>query len=276
MPVVNASLPGPAQVRLSPDGTRLAVIVDGDIWVYDVSGRPPVKLTTGGGIDMPLWTPDSLEIVYARTRPPFRLFSIRADVGSAPAPVSPLGHYHPHGWSPDGRYLVTAVNSYSPTGWDVLKIPWRNGIPEPLARTSSADGMHGAAMSPDGQWLAYTLNVTGSHQVWVRPYSGPGAPVPVSANGGVDPQWARNGRALYFVEGGNRLMAVDVRPGPAFDFTPPRLLFESSFPFAPFPNSSYDVAADGRFLVIRPAPPSAPPPITVVLNWAAGLTGDSR
>ncbi len=271
--VVDSPLPRPEQLRLSPDGTRLAMIVDHQVWVYDLSGRPAMKLTSGAYADMPLWSPDGKDVIYAATQPPFHLFSVRVDVGSTPKPVSPLGHYHPHGWSSDGRDLITVLNSYSPSGWDIVTIPRQgSGAPAPFVRSPSDDGMFGAALSPDGKWLAYTLNVTGNHEIWVRPYAGSTPPVRVSANGGVDPQWARDGNELYFVENLKRLMIVAIRPGTTFDFSPPRLLFEAPYPIASlFPNQSYDVARDGRFVMIRPAPPVSPMPITIVLNWASGL-----
>jgi eukaryotic-like serine/threonine-protein kinase len=273
--LVQSPLPGLEQLRLSPDGTRLAGIVHGDVWVYDLGGRPPIKLTSGGGIDTPVWSPDGQEIIYSSNQPSFRLFSVPVAVGSTPAPVSPLGHYHAHGWSPDGRDVIAVLNSYSPSGWDILKVPWRRDVPpEPFVKTSSDDGMFGATLSPDGRWLAYTLNATGNHEVWVRPYAGSAPPVRVSAHGGVDPQWARDGTELYFLENLMRMMVVAIKPGAAFDFTPPRPLFELPFPTASvFPNLSYDVAADGKFMMVRPAPPPASPtPITVVLNWASALT----
>jgi len=272
--IVPSPLPAAAQVRLSPDGTRLAVIVGGELWVYDLGGRPPIKLTSGGGIDMPFWSPDGSEIIYSGPSP-IQLFAVRVEVGSTPGPVSPLGHYHAHGWSPDGRDLITVLNSYSPSGWDIFKLPWRRDAPpESFVTTSSDDGMHGAALSPDGRWLAYTLNATGSHEIWVRQYAGSAAPVRVSSNGGVDPQWARDGSELYFLENRRRMMVVVIKPGATFNFTPPRPLFELPFPTPNvFPNQSYDVAADGRFVMIRPAPPPASPtPITIVLNWASEST----
>jgi hypothetical protein len=134
--------------------------------------------------------------------------------------------------------------------------------------------MAGSTLSPDGRWLAYTLNATGNHEIWVRPYAGSAAAVRVSANGGVDPQWSRDGSELYFLEGLKRMMVVAVTPGATFSFRPARPLFELPFPTSNvFPNQSYDVAADGRFVMVRPAPPpAAPTPITIVLNWASGLT----
>ena len=63
--VLTASpLGGPQNPRLSPNAERFAIVVEGDVWVYDVSGRPPIKLTFDGGHYSPLWTPDGQRIVY--------------------------------------------------------------------------------------------------------------------------------------------------------------------------------------------------------------------
>ena len=254
----------------------MAIVVDGDIWVYDLAGRPPTKVTSDGTADMLLWSRDGTGIIYESTRAPVRLYWVRinADLVGSPVPASPHGHFHPHGWLPDGETLMTVLNTYSASGWDILALaPRADAVPAPLVHTPSDDGMFGAALSPDSQWLAYSSNVTGGHEIWVRPVSGSAAPVRVSARGGVDPQWSRHGHELYFVENGTRLMAVTVQPGSGFNFASPRLLFESRYPYAAGQRSNlhYDVAADGRFVVIRPAPAAAPAPITVVVNWASDL-----
>jgi serine/threonine-protein kinase len=268
-PLLETPLNRPGQVRLSPDGHRLAVIVDGDVWVYDLRGRPPIKLTSGGGNDMLLWTPDGTRIVYAASQP-YRLLSVPTASAGATTPeqVSPNGHYHPHGWSPDGRELVAVLNTYSPAGWDILGLPQHERRePTAIARTLYDEGTSGAALSPDGRWLAYTSNVTGQTEIWVQSYPGPGAAVRVSPHGGVDPQWARDGRTLYYLEN-KRLMAVAVESGSAFDFKPAAFLFEMPELAQQFPNQSYDVAPDGRFITIKAVSTAASaPPITVILNW---------
>ena len=76
-----------------------------------------------------------------------------------------------------------------------------------LVKTASIEGSAGIALSPDGGWLAYTSNITGRSEVWVQPYAGPGPPVRVSPNGGLEPLWGREGRELYYLEG-NRMMSV--------------------------------------------------------------------
>jgi dipeptidyl aminopeptidase/acylaminoacyl peptidase len=273
-PAVEDPLAYPQNPRLSPDGKRVALMLGGNLWVYDLTGRPPVKLTFDGSSDIPLWTPDGQRLVYASNASPTRLVSVSASgiSNDTPQPVSPMGHYHPHGWSADGRELIAVLNSYSPTNWDILKIPVdEKGAPQPILKTRSAEGITGAALSPDGRWLAYTSSVTGTLEVWVQPYPGPGAPVRVSPNGGADPVWAKNGRELFYLED-RKMMTVSVDTGPTFDFTGPVVLFESVYLHPAGSPLSYDVAADGRFIMLkRVDTPTGPTPINVVLNWAPGL-----
>ena len=134
-------------------------------------------------------------------------------------------------------------------------------------QTPAAEGQVGAALSPDGRWLAYASNVTGLQEIWVRPYPAPGAAVRVSPNGGVEPVWARNGRELYYLEA-NKLMSIAIQARSDFNFKPPTLLFESNYVHGGHPPS-YDVAPDGRFLMIKSASTqTVAAPIIVVLNWA--------
>jgi serine/threonine-protein kinase len=127
-------------------------------------------------------------------------------------------------------------------------------------------------MSPDGRWLAYTSESTGRNEIWVRPFPGPGPAVRISSNGGVEPVWARNGKELFYIEGGN-MIAVTVEAGAAFDFQPPARLFESSYGLSQQPPS-YDVTPDGRFVMIKPDD-AGEKPISVILDWQERLSARS-
>jgi len=272
--LVPTPLDRPSNPRLSPDGHRLALFVAGNLWVYDLSGRPPIKLTSDGNGDLPLWTRDGSRLIYASNTHPQGLVSIPADTqGGAPERVSPVGHYHPHGWSADGREMVVVLNSYSKTAWDILKLPaHEEGAQQSVVQTSSWEGEDGVALSPDSRWLAYTSNVTGAEEIWVQRYPEAASPIRVSPNGGKDPQWSSDGRELYYLEI-NKLMSVVVDTRSGFEFKPPTMLFESHYVHTRFPNKSYDVAPDGRFLMIKAAGTSpASSAFTIVLNWTAGLT----
>lgn len=255
--------------RLSPDGRRLALVVAGDLWVYDLEGRPPIKITFDvRQFATSLWTPDGRRLVL-ETDP---LRSLPADgSGGAPEIVSPEGHYHPHGWSADGRELIVVQVEGAQTSPDILRLQMgTKSEAQVVVQTPAEEGRFGAAMSPDGRWLAYASDATGQQEIWVRPYPGPGAAIRVSPNGGVEPVWARNGGELYYLEG-NRLMAVAVDARTEFNFKPAMLLFESTYVRGGQPPS-YDVAADGRFLMIKSASPRAGvTPLTIVLNWTDKL-----
>jgi hypothetical protein len=102
--------------------------------------------------------------------------------------------------------------------------------------------------------------------VWVRAYPGPGAPVRVSANSGAEPQWSRNGRELFFLEGPETMMRTAIKPGPELAFESPAVLFRTRFT-RPGQPPSYDIAPDGRFLFVRTVEGQAPINLVVAINW---------
>ena len=224
-----------------------------------------MKLTFGGNVQLPLWTPDGRWIVF-NDNGTGRVMSVLADNSAPPQPAGPPGRFYPLNWAPDGRLLALNVSG---TGNGLVRLALEAGAtPEPVLRSAS-EGAGGVAVSPDGRWLAYMSNATGRYEIWVRPYPGPGAAVRVSPNEGVEPAWARGGDELYYLEP-TRVMSVPVKTGARFEFGAPMVLFDNQYARMGFP--AYDVAADGRFLMIKPAAPAyGTAPIQVVLNWTALL-----
>jgi len=260
--------------RVSPDGRRLAVVHDGDVWVQDLDGRPPVPLTVAkqaGGYFAPLWSPDGRRLIIERGTPR-ALVSIATDGSeSTPVRISPENrHLHPHGWSSDGRELLV-MELVDANNDDILTLtPGENGEFRPVVATPAAEGVSGAALSPDHRWLAYTSNVSGPTEIWVRAYPGPGAAFRVSPSGGREPVWAPNGRELYYVEE-DRLMAVPIQPGPEFRFGKPVQLF-AGMEMAQAQPPNYDVGRDGRFVVLKASQRAeAGPPFHVIVNWTSKL-----
>jgi hypothetical protein len=98
----------------------------------------------------------------------------------------------------------------------------------------------------------------------------------VSTNGGNQPRWRRDGKELFYLAPDRKLMVVDVKEdGNSFTAGSPRALFDmrvATITLTPSSISTYEVAGDGqRFLVNTQVEESAPSPLTVVLNWTAGL-----
>jgi Tol biopolymer transport system component len=134
-----------------------------------------------------------------------------------------------------------------------------------------------AMFSPNGRWMAYASDESGRFEVYVTPFPGPGPRTPVSTDGGVEPLWSRDGRELYYREN-DRLMAADFR-GAADTIGRPRVLFEGRFEKTAGmggDTANYDVAPDGRFVMVRRKHLQAPTTIQVVLNWPALLPSAAR
>jgi Tol biopolymer transport system component len=265
--LVDTPLVHPEYVALSPDGKRVALVANSALWVHDLGGRPPIKLTSTGAPATPIWTRDGQRIIYEPNTPEYErvLVSLAADGSSSkPEPVSADGHLHPFAWTPDGKELIAALLGGS--NGDIVRFPPRSDARlETILETPAQEGNGGIALSPDGRWMAYTSNTTDNRELWVKPYGREGAPVRVSPTGGSQPMWSKNGRELFYRDGPNKVMSVAVKNGATFDFDPAVVLFEGSFLQSVQPPS-WDLASNGQFLMLRSVD-AAPSPITVILNW---------
>jgi len=268
----------PRDPRLSPDGSRLVLTKAGsNVWIYDLSGRPPIPLADTGRNRRAVWSPDGRRIAFATNRDgsygSFRPYVLPAD-GSVvdPVPLSSGGLFgFPEAWSADGELVV--VRATNPTQNDIVAIrPDSDGAPREVVATAANE--FGAALSPNGRWLAYVSDRTGGNEVWVKGDPS-GIPVRVSSGGGREPVWSRDGRQLFYLQA-NTLMAVAVETNGEFAFKPAVELFASPY-FLASSNAarSYDVGPDGRFLMIEP-PEGATDAnirssIVVVQNWLEEL-----
>jgi hypothetical protein len=124
-----------------------------------------------------------------------------------------------------------------------------------------------ARLSPDGKYVAYTSAESGRSEIYVGALPPAGGKWPISINGGTQPRWRRDGRELYFLSPDSHLMAVDIRAGQEIAAGIPHALFQTA-PGA----AQFDASADGsRFLMAAAASATEDAPITVVLNWWAGV-----
>jgi len=188
-PIVDELIEYPRYVRLSPDDRRVALTTgpygEGDLWVYDLAGRPPTPLTFATGNYEPVWSPDGTRVAFDSARGGVRnLFWMPAD-GSTLEPerllTSPNPQY-PRSWSPDDDLIFQEQRPE--TGWDIFALPLE-GEREPRLVVGTEFNERFPQLSPSGRWLAYVSDVTGRNEIWVRKYPGPAAPIPVSRNGGI-------------------------------------------------------------------------------------------
>ena len=211
-------------LALSPDGKALAVSLNrngkSDIWVKQLPTGPFSRITFDDtGSVRPSWSPDGKEVYYVRDRDGTAvggLFAHKADGtgGARPLEASKrlLAQATP---SRDGRWLLTRTAISDATGSDILGKRTGDTAWVPLIATPASEGY--PALSPDGRWLAYQSNESGTFEVYVRPFpETASAKWQVSTSGGAQPLWARNGRELFYINGNNEMVVAAVRPGPTF------------------------------------------------------------
>ena len=128
-------------------------------------------------------------------------------------------------------------------------------------------------LSPDGRWLAYTSDESGTLDVYVRPFPGGAEKWAVSTRGGSEPQWRGDGKELFYLGADRTLMSVPIAAGASFEAGVPKALFETRVgAINPEFRHNYAASKDGNRFLINTVPDGASsPPITVVLNWTAGL-----
>jgi serine/threonine-protein kinase len=261
-----------AEPRFSPDGKRLAYSIasgnGADIWVQDVGRDTPSRLTFLPGYNsLPAWSPEGKYVFFTSSNPAGPgIYWVRAD-GSGETQRLTDGRAQEvlGSISPDGKRLAM-VEQTARTGADIWTAPIdleherpRLGTPEPFLQTEFSE--IAPEFSPDGRWLAYTSNESGSTEVYVRPFPGPGGRTQVSSGGGMFPMWARNRQELFFLSGQRLLMVASYTVnGGGFKAEEPRIWSQrvlnrgawTTF-FAGFPTHMFGLAPDGkRFAVALP------------------------
>ena len=264
-----------SDVELSPDGKRAAVSMsDGkqrDIWLLDVARGLKARFTFDPGDEvLPIWSPDGSRLVYgSRRKGHLDLYQKSSSgVGTEELLLEDKLDKSPSSWSPDGRFILYESFGGS-TGGDVFVLPlFGERKPYPFVQTQFNDIP--VQFSPDGRWVAYNSNESGKYEVYVVPFPEISGKWQISTSGGTYPRWSHNGAEIFYVAPDNKLMAAAVNgKGANFETGVVKPLFEVQAARATF---SYDVSADGQRFLINTAPDhTESAPITVVLNWAAGL-----
>jgi serine/threonine-protein kinase len=276
--------------RVSHDGQRVLLNADyppRDVWLWDLERQMQSRQTFEGNHSWAIWGPEpDCFTVDSDREGPEALY--RKEVDSGPGRVKRIPTHSGRqtcasSWSPECEELAVTV-SREKTGHDIL-IFSSEGLTEPFLHTRFCE--HYPEFSPDGRWLVYTSTESGQEEVYVRPYPpGSGRAVQISTRGGVSPAWSRDGREVFYrkVDESDRTkdtfysvrLHVDgdhVTPGQ------PENMFEGRYLHST-PVRSYDVAPDGRFLLIKdfgdPSDSAVidelfPTSIHVVQNWFAEL-----
>jgi serine/threonine-protein kinase len=276
--------------RFSPDGKRLAFSmyispVEGNVWVKDLERGTTSRLTSVPGHNTsPVWAPDGKSIVFGSLYGPAPgMYWIRSDGSGEPQRLTEGKTTQlPYSVSPDSKrvaFLQLTAGGHPEIWTAPLEVGGDRGAP--LARLGKAEPFLATpfsvvqpAFSPDGGWLAYSSNETGTYEVYVRPFPGPGGTLPISTGGGRFPIWSRHARKLFFLGPDGRVMVVGYKArGDSFAVGKPELWSPKSL-LVVVGAPPYDLSPDGkRFAVVLypdgTAEQAAKPitSVTVILNF---------
>ncbi|MBK5293246.1 MAG: PD40 domain-containing protein, partial [Acidobacteriia bacterium] len=247
-----------------------------DIWTMDLEREVTSRHTFEPRLNgSPVWSPDDRQMAYVGGDLMRSVF-LRATDGSGArnllATMQDASLLRTTDWSRDGRFLL--LTTIQKSGNDLSVLPAgpgdANRQPIPLLQTqfNEAD----ARFSPDGRWIVYSSDESGSNEVYVRPFDGQSDPPKlgegkwqISSGGGVYPQWRADGKELFYYRTLGTMMAAAVKPGAGFAFDPPKELFSAGI-------SAISATADGqRFLMVKPEREKSRQPLEVVLHWREAL-----
>jgi Tol biopolymer transport system component len=219
-----------SNARLSPDGKKLAMaMMEGsnqDVWVYDPQRDAMQRLTFGGGAYIaPVWSPDGQYVFFSSIGGGIQW--TRSDGAGQPQPLTPSKSFQiPWSFTPDGRRLAYFEILGPPQLWTVpLEEQMKARKPEPFLKSQFQDAT--PEFSPDGKWIAYRSNATGSDEVYVRPFpppaSGQSGQWQISNSRGQYPMWSHTSQDLLY-QSGDQIMAVSYKVnGDSFQADKPRV-----------------------------------------------------
>jgi eukaryotic-like serine/threonine-protein kinase len=265
--------------RISPDGANVALAHSaggeisggGGVWVTGLADGTTRRLTLEPGVREPIWSSNSARILFQWAPGATEgAVSIQDARGSGPAElVGPMGGLV-WDWSPDGQRIVFGKGR----PMDLWILPVGAGSnPVPFARSPLNKTQ--AQISPDGRWIVYTSLDTAHDEVYIDSFPVAGNRRQVTVGGGMMPRWRRDGSELFYLARDQMLMAMPVTSKTGYFAGRAVPLFRTRL--QPIGSqisgigAMYDVTPDGQRILINGPPADPGPPMTVVLNWAAGL-----
>ncbi len=263
--------------RVSPDGSRIAYMRDNgddvDVLIYALSGASAPSTITFGEVNRyPIWSADGERVAFQSDREGDRgIFWQRADgrgtVERLTTPEEGVAHF-PDAFSPDGETLsFTAVGDGESAVWMVALQELEAAVfaEEPSALLGQS------VFSPDGRWIAYQSNETGTFEIIVQPLPPTGTKYRVPNTGGdIHAIWSPDGSELFYNPGPGQYVVVSVTTQPSLEFGNPVPVPRGFVGGPPSTVRNYDIMPDGeQFLAVfsSGATAGAPPQINVVLNW---------
>ncbi|MCU1349747.1 MAG: serine/threonine protein kinase, partial [Acidobacteria bacterium] len=238
---------------ISPNGKSAAVTVENratglmDIWIYDLTRGVRDRFTSEPAIEVcPTWAPDGRSIVYAQGAGGSFPHLARRALGSTTS--ENLGargtfQFSPN-ISPDGQTVFYENET------DIYRLIIPEKRSEPLLDSSFSEGEPN--VSPDGAWLAFVSNATGTMEVYLQSLTGASERIRISAKGGGSPRWRHDSRELDYVSPEDAVISVTPGPAGRWDDATSTQLFRH-----PTRIQAFAVAPDAQSFLISDRAPGA-------------------
>ncbi len=264
------------RMSLSRDGKQLLVVRleegshRGDYWVWDMERKIWTRMTShsspGGGIA--IWSPDKRRIAFAFIKSGTQHLYLKDADGSAQEELllDSANWMWPLDWSPDGQFLLYMQEHSAEQG--LAEELWAISLAGEKKTLKIASSVNGEArFAPDGRSIVYDSDKSGRSEIYLQSFPGNGSAWQVSTGGGSTPRWNRNGKEIFFVSADEKVMAA--RLGPDLHTGAPEPLFDLKS--RAIADTEYEVAPDGRVLLLTPVRDVRSFPLHVVMNWMADL-----
>jgi Tol biopolymer transport system component len=213
---VSGDLAALEDLSLAPDGSRVAGVGNGDLWVGDISRATTTRLTHGSTNVGPVWNGNGGGVFYAvRNGGPFEAW-MRDDAGATPAKLTLSAaarhrHVFPTSISRDGQ-LMAYTESGGTTRGDVKVVDLSSGAA--VASIETPFDETNGTLSPDGRLLAYQSDESGRWEIYLLKLDDRQR-IPVSSSGGLDPMWSGDGTSLVYRGAGTTMrIAIDASGHP--------------------------------------------------------------
>ena len=268
--------------KLSRDGNRLAIErregrSSAEIWVMDLQREIMTRLTFERGFNqIPVWSPDGSVIIFSSSddKGNANIYKKNSSgAGTAERLTDFTGLFNdPRDWSPDGEFIVIR-RLLKDTGEDIYLVLTKTGEVKPFL--NSRFNETGGTVSPDGKWLAYQSDESGSQELYVQSFPEPTAKIRVSTDGAANPfvavssppVWAKNGRELIYLSGDTyTLKSAPIEYAPTLRIGTPKTLFQ-----LPRNHNGFTTLDGEKFLIMVQGEGEITPNLTVVFNWIEEL-----
>jgi len=264
--------------RLSPDGKRLLYVqIDprggkSELWIRDLTSGQLNLLASILRPLGPVWSPDGQRVAYSGVKGSEAAIYVKPAnvVGAEQELWRPTDSFvYSLDWTSDARWLIFAEVLSSTGKSRIVKLPVAGtAAPVPVLEASGVNFGY-ARVSPDGKWIAYRSDESGTDEIYVSSFPNVPGKLQVSVSGGSMPCWRGDGKELYYLTPDNKLLAAEMKEANgSLQVVATRTLFQTAAAPTRTGGSPYDVIADGkRFLVETQTSDQTSALLNVVENW---------